>query len=223
MNLGLLTRRESWKLTFRGKLVVSGIVCSIVLLGRWETYPFLAVNHPVNAEVLIVEDWIPEVSLIQVAREFRRGHYRLALITRNVYTAEADYQYADCSSTTHDPSSTVAHLIADGVPCQFMGTLFYPAVERDRTYHAALAAKEWVQERSSSIKSLNIVTEGPHARRSWLLYRKAFENTAEIGVVPLRDPMYDPEHWWRTSEGVREVLGEAIAYTYASFFFFLSN
>lgn len=30
---------------------------------------------------------------------------------------------------------------------------------------------------------------------------------------------YDPRHWWRTSEGVRNVVGESIAYLYARFFF----
>jgi len=33
------------------------------------------------------------------------------------------------------------------------------------------------------------------------------------------DPDYDPKRWWRYSEGVREVLGESIAWFYAAFFF----
>ena len=31
---------------------------------------------------------------------------------------------------------------------------------------------------------------------------------------------YDPKRWWCYSEGVREILGETIAYVYARFFFF---
>ena len=31
------------------------------------------------------------------------------------------------------------------------------------------------------------------------------------------DVAYERRHWWRVSEGVREVLGETIAYIYARF------
>jgi hypothetical protein len=35
----------------------------------------------------------------------------------------------------------------------------------------------------------------------------------------VQNPDYDPKHWWRYSEGVREILGETIAYMYAEFLF----
>ena len=68
------------------------------------------------------------------------------------------------------------------------------------------------------MKALNVATVGAHARRSKLLFEKAFGPTTRVGVVALEDPEYDPMHWWRTSEGVREVLGESIAYVYARLF-----
>ena len=55
----------------------------------------------------------------------------------------------------------------------------------------------------------------PHARRSKMMFTKVFGKNVAIGIIALNDPLYDPKHWWRTSEGVREVLGEAIAYMYA--------
>ena len=79
--------------------------------------------------------------------------------------------------------------------------------------------EEWLQSQGRHITSLNLVTEGPHARRSRLLYEKAFGNYVWIGIVALDDPAYDPEHWWRSSEGVREVLFEGIAYFYVRLFF----
>jgi len=63
------------------------------------------------------------------------------------------------------------------------------------------------------------MTLGPHARRSRLLFQKAFGKEVKVGVISVEDRDYDPAHWWRSSEGVREVLGEAIAYFYAKFFF----
>jgi hypothetical protein len=31
----------------------------------------------------------------------------------------------------------------------------------------------------------------------------------------MSSPDYDPGHWWRSSDGFREVIGEVIAYFYA--------
>jgi hypothetical protein len=51
------------------------------------------------------------------------------------------------------------------------------------------------------------------------LYEKAFGKDVKVGVVALEDRYYEADHWWRSSEGVREILGESIAYIYARFFF----
>ena len=90
-----------------------------------------------------------------------------------------------------------------------------PAVERDRTYHTAIAAKEWFVRQPLLPRSFDIVTIGPHARRSRFTFRQVFGNAFKIGVIALSDRLYDPNHWWETSEGVREVQGEAAAYIYA--------
>jgi len=66
---------------------------------------------------------------------------------------------------------------------------------------------------------LNLVTLGPHARRSWLLYQEAFGDDVKIGVIPLENRSYDPSRWWCSSEGFRDVISEAIAWFYARFLF----
>jgi hypothetical protein len=90
---------------------------------------------------------------------------------------------------------------------------------KDRTYHSALAAKEWLGQEGISTGTIDVATLGPHARRSRLLFEKAFGNDMKVGIITLDDVEYDPAHWWRTSEGVREVVGEAIAYVYARILF----
>jgi len=217
MKLGLWARRECWTLTFRGKLLIFGAVLSLVVLFREEGYPFLATSHRIDSDLLIVEGWIPENVVGQAAAEFTRGHYRQLLLVRHAYGSESQTQYVDGRSVQRDYQASL--LFDYGIPRQSLGVLYYPAVERDRTYHAALATKEWLEAAGMLGRPFNVVTAGPHARRSWLMFLKTFGNTAEIGIVPLTDPEYDPKHWWRTSEGVREVLGETIAYVYAKFFF----
>ena len=53
------------------------------------------------------------------------------------------------------------------------------------------------------------------------LGRTILELGGNNGIVVMDDANldYDAKHWWRSSEGVREVLGEGIAYIYAKFFF----
>jgi uncharacterized SAM-binding protein YcdF (DUF218 family) len=90
---------------------------------------------------------------------------------------------------------------------------------RDRTYSAALALKEWFRTNNMTVVSVNVLTEDVHARRTRLLFQEAFGKTTEIGIIAVQNPDYDPDRWWRYSEGVREILGESIAYLYANFLF----
>jgi len=52
-----------------------------------------------------------------------------------------------------------------------------------------------------------------------MLFLKAFGKELRVGVISVEDRDHDLDHWWRSSQAVREVLGEAIAYIYAKFFF----
>ena len=134
---GLVVRRECWTLSWRGKLVLLGLGLAFALAARWEAYPFLAVNHPVNGSVLIVEGWISPNVLNQTAVEFARGKYRRLLVVRAVYDAE--HPFAGRASDEF----ISARLLQYGVPRDSLYTLFYTATQRDRTYHSALAAKDW--------------------------------------------------------------------------------
>jgi hypothetical protein len=60
---------------------------------------------------------------------------------------------------------------------------------------------------------------GAHARRTRLLFQKAFGDEAGVGIIAISSPDYDGAHWWLYSEGVRDVVGETLAYLYAQVFF----
>lgn len=62
------------------------------------------------------------------------------------------------------------------------------------------------------VSSINVLTEGAHARRTRLLYQKAFDQNVTVGIIAASNPDYNPKQWWRYSDGVREVIGESIAY-----------
>ena len=94
-------------------------------------------------------------------------------------------------------------------------------VKKDRTYASAMALKKWLLDSGLNVKAINIISHGCHARRTWLLFEKAFdEDKVEVGIITEPNRNYDPKRWWTSSEGVRTVIGQAIAYIYARVFFY---
>jgi hypothetical protein len=184
-----------------------------VFLIRWEAHPFFAVTKSVKSDVLVVEGWIPTEVVEQAAAEFTRGNYRTVVVVR------ATYDFEEGLFPPTSENRVAAKLVRCGIQRDRIVPLVYTGIRKDRTYHSALTVKEWFVKNGGIPSSFNLVTLGPHARRSWVLFAKAFGDTANIGIVALEDYTYDSSHWWRTSEGVREVIGETIAYVYARFFF----
>ncbi|MGH8165488.1 MAG: hypothetical protein ACREP1_14260, partial [Rhodanobacteraceae bacterium] len=85
---------------------------------------------------------------------------------------------------------------------------------------SAAALKEWFNRYHLQIRSLNIVTEGAHARRTRLLFQEALGRDVKVGVIAVPSPDFDSTRWWRYSEGVEEVINEGIGYLYAKLFFY---
>ena len=118
------------------------------------------------------------------------------------------------------PSSLAAEaLIQFGVPTDRVVTTSSEEVYRDRTFHSAMAVKQWLQAQGLRTTSIDVVSVGPHARRSRLLYEEALGNEVRVGVISVEDRRFDPDHWWRSSAGVRTVVDELIAYLYARIVF----
>jgi uncharacterized SAM-binding protein YcdF (DUF218 family) len=209
----LFVRRERWTLTWPGRLIVLAVITIIVVLGARNLCVFLAVTSPVGGEFLVVEGWMPAYAYRQAVTEFRKGGYRKIIAAGTMQDDGDDGE----ESREH---SGAEKLIAFGVPRDLVVIASYGEVHRDRTFHAAMAVKQWLQAQGLRTTSVDVVTVGPHARRSRLLYEKAVGNEVAVGVFAIEDRKFDPGHWWRSSEGVRTVVDESIAYLYARLFFF---
>jgi uncharacterized SAM-binding protein YcdF (DUF218 family) len=110
-----------------------------------------------------------------------------------------------------------------GIHEEFLQRVPRRTMDRDRTYSSAVELRNWFREHNLSVQSINVVTEGVHARRTRLLFQEAFGNSVAVGVIAIPNPDYEARHWWRYSEGVREVIGEIVAYIYARFFYYPSE
>lgn len=93
-----------------------------------------------------------------------------------------------------------------------------PKVQRDRTYSSAAALRNWWLQRGDRSVVFNVVTTSAHARRTRLLFEKAFGPEAKIGIIAVPDERFDGTRWWGSSQGVRTVTEELIGYLYARCF-----
>ena len=207
---GLLQRRECWGLTWRGRVALL-LLCLALLAGAVAgAYPFLAVTEPAPSGLLVVEGWAPDYVLAVAQMEFETRHYSRIYVTggpldRGAPLAEFK-TYAALGA---------ASLVKMGLDPKVVEIAPAPGVRQDRTYASALALKHWLQERHVSLAQLNVITMGPHARRTRLLYSKAFGPETTVGIMSVPSQDFDPRRWWQSSAGVRTVVGEVIAYAYA--------
>jgi hypothetical protein len=56
-----------------------------------------------------------------------------------------------------------------------------------------------------------------------LLFQEAFGSDVRVGIISIPNPDYDEKRWWHYSDGVRDMVGEVIAYIYAKFLFWPKN
>jgi hypothetical protein len=211
--LGLLSRKERWGLSFRGGCVLFIFFAVAVAVAGWKVYPFLAVSHRVNGEFLIVEGWVSRSALRWAIAEFRSAPYQRMLCTggpRNAGDLDIEDTFAHAA---------VRRLKRLDMSPDLMEAVPSTMEKRDRTFSSALALRRWFAKNHVSAKAINIVTVGPHARRTRLLFEKALGGEVSVGIIAVEDTEYDSRHWWKYSAGVREVIGESIAYLYAKFFF----
>jgi hypothetical protein len=211
---GLFRRRQCVVPTWRGWLVLALSLATLGIVSLRCIYPFLATNNPCSDGVMVVEGWDSDFTLDYVIAEFRRNHYDKIYVTGGpleIGSFLSEYRtYAERGAAT---------LVKMGLTTNEVQAVPAPFARQDRTYTAAVALRQWWREHGLAPTTVNLMSEGPHARRSRLLYRKALGKEVQVGVTALQDRSYDPKHWWHSSAGFRNVVDESIAYLYAILFF----
>lgn len=212
---GLLSQKPRWGLSMRGWIVAGLALTTLLAAGFFGAHPFLAVNTPVETEVLVVEGWIPEEAVRLAAAEFKSGGYK------KVYTVGGPVGGMGDDAADDDTYAYVAakKLERAGVPRNLVQMAPTRVRDRDRTYASAIALREWFAQNQIKPSALNVATLSVHARRTRLLYQEAFGDELKIGVIAIPNHRYVAKCWWKYSEGVKEVVSESAAYFYARVLF----
>jgi hypothetical protein len=212
---GLVQRRERWGFSARGWLAAIAIFLLASMAWVFNVQPFLAQTHRVDTNFLVVEGWVHSYAIEAAVKQFYDGHYEKVFTTGGPVVGTGGY-----SNDFNTSASVGAELLVKaGVPAGFVQMVPSHVSGRDRTYNSAVALREWLRLHQPKVTGFNVLTEDVHARRTRLLFQEAFGKDVHVGIIAVPNPEYDPNHWWRYSEGVREVLGECIAYLYAKVFF----
>ena len=212
---GIFAKKERWGLVWQGWLIVSVGSVLFALAVVLAIHPFLAPTNRVNTNILVVEGWVHDYVIDAAANEFSTGSYQYVFATGGPTIGHGGYT----SDLDTAASVGAGQLRAAGVPISSIYMVPSHVIGRDRTYHSAVALRRWFDDKKMDVHSLNIVSESTHSRRTWLLFQEAFGKNVRVGIIAIKSPDYDAAHWWYYSEGVREVIAEAIAYVYARMFF----
>jgi len=178
--------------------------------------PFLAITDRVEANILVVEGWVHPYAIRVAVQELKSHPYERVFTTGGPVVGKGGY-----INDYQTSASVGADLLKEaGLPASLVQMVPSHVSGRDRTYSSAIALRDWFHKHNLQVRSLNIVTEGAHARRTRLLFEEALGRDVKVGVIAVPSPDFDARHWWYYSEGLEEIVGEGLGYLYAKFFFY---
>lgn len=211
---GLLRRRSCLLPSLRGWALLGVIFAGLLTVLVRSLHPFLAVNEPIQDGLLVVEGWTPDYVLAKALEELKRDHYEKIYVIGG--PLESGSYLSPYGTYAQLGAATLIHM---GLDSNLVQAVPAPYVRQDRTYASAVSLRAWLIAHGIQPTRIHLISEGPHARRSRLLYEKAMGNGVTIGITAIPNEEYDPKQWWRFSAGVRNVIDESLAYLYARLIF----
>ncbi|MEG3845661.1 YdcF family protein [Microcoleus sp. herbarium19] len=212
MRIRLIRRREMWAVTREGWVIaIIGLIILMTLIIS-NIHPFLAVTSPIEADILVVEGWLPDYAIESAIAEFKKGGYSQLIATglpvgKGYHLAKyknyAELTAATCIALGFDKDKVIA------VPA--------PSAVKHRTAASAIALRDWLAASAIKVNSINLYSFGTHARRSWIVFKEVLNPDIKVGIIAAQPQDYNPQEWWKSSAGFRTVTGEIIAYIYARF------
>ena len=176
---------------------------------------FLSYTHRVPAKVLVVEGWIGPDGIKAAGAEFEKGGYDLIVTSGGNPDPSSEENWQREGWTYAE--GAYHQLIRFGIPPDKV----IPAPTKDtdtgRTYHSALTVKGTLAALGITPKSINVFSCGSHARRSQLVYEKAYGPGTEVGIIAWQPRSYAGP-WWRSSERSIELIVQSVGYFYEFLF-----
>ena len=162
---------------FAGWISITVIITILGCVAVCSVNPFLSLNRPIDAQVMVVEGWLPDYALKMAADEFNRSHYTFLITTGG--PVEKGFFLSDYKTYADLAEATLKKLDIDSAK---LAAAPASDVKTDRTFASAREVKKWIGRSGMSINAVNVISLGPHSRRTLLLYKKP----SARGKKPLR-------------------------------------
>ena len=195
--------------------VVAAVFCSVVIV---KLNSFLSISKPIDAKAMVVEGWLPTYVLAMAAQEFRDKNYTILFSTGGIID-KGDF-YWDQKTFADMGAGTMRRL---GLDSTIVFAVPASQVKVDRTFASACALKHWIDSAGQRITKVNLISLGPHSRRSGLLFQKALGKKTKVGVISYPDQTYDARTWWNSSNGFKTTIDEAVSYCYTNLVFWIKK
>ena len=210
----LIKRQEMWTITAQGWAIAIALIAYLIFFAITHVHSFLAVTYPIkSAKVLVVEGWLPDYAIEEALTEFKNGSYCQIISTGGIL-GKGSY----LSAYNNFAEVSAATFIKLGLEAEKVVAVPTPFVVKDRSYASAAEFHRWLSNSNLQIESINLFSLDVHTRRSWLIFKKLLNPDIKVGIIAAKTQDYDPEKWWDSSQGVRTIIDEGIAYIYARFF-----
>ncbi len=211
---GVISKRTRWGLTVWGWLAILLIIFLTTFLLMTRTYNLLAPVHPVKAEVLVLEGAVPDYILDSAVAEFHRHHYKLLITTGT--PLEWGHLLFEFGNTAAIAENSLKRM---GFDTTMLVAIATDEIQHDRTYNSARALAEYLKHNYPEVKAINLMSYGPHSRRSQMMFQAALGDEFNVGIISIRSFYYDRNNWWKSSKGFREVINELLGYVFVKLFF----
>ncbi|MEP6874907.1 MAG: ElyC/SanA/YdcF family protein [Burkholderiales bacterium] len=208
----LFRRRQVWLPTLWGALLMLAVAAALVVLVGLNAYDLLAPHQPARgpagagARTLVVEGWLEGDELRQAVAIARSGRYERVLTTGGPIDA-----WSDPLGWHNHARRAAAYLRDHGVDSVPVIAVETPPTLQDRTYHSAVQVRDWARRSGVELQAIDLFSVGVHMRRSRVLYRMALGDAVEVGAIPARPLLYDPQRWWGSSAGTKATMGETLS------------
>ncbi len=174
-------------------------------------HQFLAINKPMGTDVLVVEGWISDYAFEAAVELFVKGHYKKML------TIVGPEKPSDLKKDASLIGVERAFRILKNFGIEEENVIAIPATyaNKHRTLSSALALKDWLNKSEYDIRSLDVITETVHARKSYIIFKKVFSPDIQVGIIAAPTLKYNSKHWFFSLTGIRLVSRNFIGFLYA--------
>ena len=188
-------------------LLTTGLVVSTVLGCLYMVhepvqdgmFSFLSLNRPIDAEVLVIEGWLSGRMFEEAATEFIRGNYSYCLVSGKIYSSFL-------------PAAVFRRFGVDSGVVKFTDA---ETRKGHNTYYMALAARQWLQSNDPGVSTINIFTDGPHGRKSWIIFKRVLGHAYSVGVLSGSTEHGNADLLWGSKRGTRALVKYGVGYVYA--------